>query len=1057
MSLSRTSVPSRKPIRLPQQTFPPSSISYQPDSTNYTNYPNSTRSHSSGSARRDSRSSTHDGNTAELALHVGAWIDKLQHFTQRYTSTATAAALNVAHHLCDNTVTAFARMSAPPSPSAEAATEETALPVWGTDRAVGDMAWALHGTQSSFAQRLVACTDEFSAAAARVEADEGYFSDSAAVEACVLQHLREWRCYANATANDSDNNNSNNNSRRPSGLYGGGGSDVASAPATTWTSSNTLNSSSSGSPRVQADLEGVRHCTTVMEELHNALAALEDEHRGLQRRYIVEKTAMAEVDALIAQLEELEREEREQQGEVDTLSAAHQPLSSQSRASLQHQQQRRAQRDAAHAKASVREDGKTGAQQQQQQQQQAQAQAAVRASLAACHDMAAQLRLRVSAVAERLTDELLWMRAEVNRHDWSVVRSATALTRMEPVTAVLGGAATAVTTSNGERRRGRVPHTREETDSDERSSGTGDRASRAGSTASSSSLFSHEVEEGRGSRRDSFILRVQVPVFVSTSAPLLPLEDGSGLFFPGSGNGSNAGSGRSSRANALTLDRGSAYDNDSKNNNNSNTERQSLGSAQGLTRRLSANGALPATIAASSTTAMSALSSPNTATVSVVATPARYALVQLYETCREFLAQMLRRLTQLRARRSAEAAQLRRAQEELDVYDPAAEEMTARHSAVTRYLTQLESYVDEVYAVDQSLHERVKLPMDEALQTYERFRAQLLEVLKQRLEQADEEVAAARDASQDTDGQVEKAEDSDGEQQRQQKPQESTEPCHNHDAEQEEEQAEQRAQRWQTPTGSLGEERARRSTQPPPPSAAACELPRASAKFIGMLDTLLKEQQQQQEVSNVAAAAEPDDATADVTVIRMTSHADAPVSKAAAADDDVHDVSSTDKEQAGSSDQLAGHRRLREDEEDDADTQNSNSNTNLRAPSVVNNMAESDTEQNINDTEEAARESSVDACAVVVTDGSKSADEVEDVNADEEDDSDDEDALSQHAESPAHPRQLERRRYGLSSEDGFSGGLRAFFAAVAHRVMDFSSSDDEEKAEERPQKRARHD
>ncbi|KPA75771.1 hypothetical protein ABB37_08305 [Leptomonas pyrrhocoris] len=1138
MSFSHPVVAGRKPIQLPQQTFllsPASAAIARRNSIH--DHGDGDKHRSVGHHRQHHRrtdtavSVTNDENAygGGTAFTGSVGLDTLRDFSNRQTwkaAAATAAAALTDVRGCrpggdggstTRTVFALPRPRTPVRTQMSPYSEEGGSlrgVVGGNDdnatMTVATAAAAPVSDASSLAQRALALADDLTAAEAQLEVDAGYFGDVAAVEQCITQHLRAWRLNtttttAIATEEEEEVSDSGNKQRasagwrggdggrgtpRGSGVYSGVQGESPQLSASMYPMRGQSNAaaplSAGGSQRVQTDLESVRQCTAAMEELHRALSTLEDEHRGLQRRYMVEKTSTTELEELCDRLAELESEAAREQ-RATAFAARCTPS----------QHQRRPPIAAVIATAitamrgnnTPRNDTSCPTQQERE---------AVRVGLAVCHDLADQLRKRASTVAERLTDELLWMRAEVDRHDWSAMRTATSLTTMEPVTVVLKGSsvpdtplpATTTTLSPSAlnvhvgdtalEAKTRLSQSRasgtaegEPSNSDNNKDGAvdgtaNDFSSRESSPASSVASADGDSDSGRSShRRDSFLLRVRVPVFVTPTAPPLPLlsrgaNDADAAATPQRLSGdshvsSNSGSANGSNNSSLPAAVRSAAAGLAQ---NGTTRRSSTSST--FSREAAAAGSAPASAAAST--------SVNPVTVCVIATPARYALVQLYETCVDFLSQMLTRLTQLRARRGAEAEQLQWELHGLDAYDPAGDDLRRRWQAVQQYAAQLDGYAEEVHAAHQALHTRVKLPMDAALHTCERFRTQLLEVLRQRLEQAEEAAAAEAAARQRTSQEwpdVAEEERAKGQ--------------HETHGNEDGVTAEALSDRFGTPqaeeeelrhrsTVSLTQERARRSTQPPQPDTR--DLPRASAEFIGMLETLLKRQQaaseeRQQHGKNTSMAASADlEVPADVTVIRMTSHPPAAPAANEAAGGERENMVQAPTLNNETAHHLAGGRRRSRDEDEDVEvSKEAKGSVDLDTTTRVSESTPTATDKRASTTPairpSAASSSTADAAQGALVDCA-----VEHAGVDSSDDSGDEsDAVHQ----PHCDRQPERRRYGLCSEDGFRGGLRAFLVAVGRRVMQFSDSDVEEEEEavveeeeddglaERQRKRARHE
>ncbi|KPI83773.1 hypothetical protein ABL78_7189 [Leptomonas seymouri] len=1045
MSSSHPPVAGRKPIRLPQLASPLASAPAGRRSSLNTHR---------GDRLADMTSGANNNNFAG----GNTWAGRLHDFVRRHTWMPTTAALTKTRSFGDGVRATRAPMRSHASATSEGSAAVRCAPL--EDDAVTST------FTPPFAQRVVALTEDIAAAETRIDADEEYFSDVAEVELCVMEHLREWRGYANTDGGSGDGNEGiadvrGGGSLRGPGVYGERDGEATRISGTYFASNSDISTTTpgaGGSLRVQTDLESVRQCIIVMEELHNALTTLEDEHRELQRHYIVEKTSTAELDLLCERLEELEREER---GLPAAAPVADAPL----------KRQRRPQRGAASA-AVGHEKGEASQRERE----------AVQAGLSACHELTDQLRTRVAAVAGRLTDELLGMRAEVDRHDWSTLRAATSLTRMEPVAAVCERDVRAAVTSASS------GFNFDDKTEDVRSCNAGRACATAGdeeegyasglssggsspSSSIASSAFSHSAGRDGSGRRDSLLLRVRVPIFIVSTAPPLPTSDAFARLSGGSrDSSSNINSGCPSRGSVGGRATSAAG------------ARLSAAAAAGGLGRSSNMRRL------SSSSAASTAASP--ATIAVVATPARFALMQLYEACRDFLAQMMLRLTQLRARRGAEAEELQRERDTLDAYDPAADDVSARLQSVQRYIALLDGHVEEVSTVHQDLHDRVKRPMDASLQTYERFRAQLLELLTQRLELEEgkaEPAAAARRASQEGresrgegDGHQQDAKkhhtlvklDVAGAETRNHQNEEAPSTDNNNQRDHEGEQEQQ----LHHPTASLSQERARRSTKSPQPvSTPPTErgLPRASAEFIGMLDTILENQQkasEERQHQEYRLAAEEKilstppptaDTPADVIVIRMTGHPAAPPTTSRAEGVEPPGETASDVSPVpmrDSSQRLAGHRRPRG--EDDA-VESSKDREGGRIGKVQATRGDASVPER---SRAAAEEEHAGPTTLAVS--STASDSAEDALGDDNleneslDSSGDDDDAPHHAESPLGSRQAARKRYGLRDMDGFSGGLQAFFSAVARRVMDFGDSDEEEgdemdAATERQRKRLR--
>ncbi|CBZ32446.1 hypothetical protein, unknown function [Leishmania donovani] len=630
-----------------------------------------------------------------------------------------------------------------------------------------------------------------------VEADEAFLTAQEDMEARMMALLQSWR----EAAAEGD---SRGGSRRPSGVYALA---TASTPTAAGTQLGDPVASSSGggggggTQRVLQDFDEARDRITLLEKLHEELTEMEGQHRELQRRYVVEGSPLSALDELCARLDDEDGEMRENGDEARCAEGSEK------------------------AGWGAHRDGRSKARQRQELD-------VARAGLAACRLLADRLRSRGMMIVDRLTDELLCMRSDVARHDWTALQSSTPLTRMDRAVPLdarddspISGTSISWCTSlfppplpvaavsrcgKGRARLFANSSAHYFVEAAGRTHGSdGDESDRSKATVTST-----ETPE-------SFVLRVQVPVFASATPPALVTSLPAAVTTTAEG------------ATATTASFASRVSGDGLHSSNS---------AERMRRRSSG--------------ATQALSTAPPTTVSVIATPTRYALVQLYECCREGLAAMLTRLCALRTRRSKEAELLQQEQSAMDVYDPAADDLAARCAALLRYVAQLDEWAGEVLQMDQVLHERVKLPLDAALQTCERVRNQLLEVLKQRLEDEEghhnERAAAAADAE-EYGGE---ADDRGGHH----LPHERV--CDDNSEELHalpDEGGEGDVSDQRRMSGSIGDYRAHRATQPPtrascgaaPPTA----LPRASAAFIGMLETLLQDQQSAGEALRATATA----------------------------------------------------------------------------------------------------------------------------------------------------------------------------------------------------------
>ncbi|CBZ24637.1 hypothetical protein, unknown function [Leishmania mexicana MHOM/GT/2001/U1103] len=912
-------------------------------------------------------------------------------------------------------------------------------------------------TLANLPERTQELCEELIALDSLVETDEAFFTAQEEMEAHIMELLRSWR----GAAAEGD---SRGGSRRPSGVY-------ALASALTSTAAGTqlgdaVASSSSGgggggTQRVLQDFDEARHRIALLAKLHEELTEMEEQHRELQRRYVVEGSPLSALDELCARLDEEDGEMRENGDEARYAEGSEK------------------------VGWGAHRDGRSRARQRQ-------GGDVVRAGLAACRLLADRLRSRGMMVVDHLTDELLCTRSEVARHDWTALESSTPLTRMDRVSPLdarddspVSGASIRWCTSlfppplrvaavsRGGKDSASLFANRRANHFGEAAGGThgndGDE-----SDSSKGTVTTTETPE-------SFVLRVQVPVFASATPPALVT---------------------SLPAAVTTTAEGATVTTASCTSRVSGDGLHSSSSAEGMRRR-------------SSGAAQSLLTAPPT-TVSVIATPTRYALVQLYECCREGLATMLTRLCTLRTRRSKEAELLQQEQSAMDVYDPAADDLADRCAALLRYVAQLDEWAGEVLQMDQVLHERVKLPLDAALQTYERVRNQLLEVLKQRLEDEErrhsERAAAAADAE-EYGGEA----DDRGEHYlpHERVCDDNSEELHALPGEGGEgDVSDQRRM-----SGSIGDYRAHRVTQPParassgaaPPTA----LPRASAAFIEMLETLLQEQQAAGEALRATATAfaggtsgsereldtgehcgkdgepseEPpapeqessaaegnDEGTRALVGLETTSEAE-PVNTAPAA----HSHSKAAMVAAGKASaseatntqadrpsedvdagHVAGRRRQRDDSEGESEETPSHS--------VLPQAAERKHAHTLDSTSAAASPREITVWVSSTSCSELGEELVEDVGMEqgavqtqggmhrlakmlgpepEDSDGDDDVSDSDSGDDSRNSREgtlnptNQPQRYALGSGNGLGEGLRAFFSAVVRRAMNFDDSDDD--------------
>ncbi|CAG9570452.1 hypothetical protein LMJF_12_0450 [Leishmania major strain Friedlin] len=892
-----------------------------------------------------------------------------------------------------------------------------------------------------------------------VEVDEAFFTAQEDMEARIMALLRSWR----EAAAEGD---SRGGSRRPSGVY-------ALATASTPTAAGTqlgdaVASSSSGgggggggTQRVLQDFDEARDRIALLEKLHEELTEMEGQHRELQRRYVVEGSPLSALDELCARLDGEDGEMRANGDEAGYAEGSEK------------------------ADWGAHRDGRSKARRRQERD-------VVRAGIAACRLLADRLRSRGMMIVDRLTDELLCMRSEVTRHDWTALQSSTPLTRMDRVAPLdsrndspVSGAPISWCTSlfppphlvaavsRGGRDSARLFANSSTHYFGEAAGGAhgsdGDESDRSKATVTST-----ETPE-------SFVLRVQVPVFASAAPPALATSLPAAVTTTAEGATVTAAS-FTSRVSGDSL--------------------HSSGSAERMRRRSSG--------------AAQALSTAPPTTVSVIATPTRYALVQLYEYCREGLAAMLTRLCALRTRHSKEAELLQQEQSAMDVYDPAADDLADRCAALLRYVAQLDAWAGEVLQMDQVLHERVKLPLDAALQTCERVRNQLLEVLKQRLEDEEgrhnERAAAAADAE-EYGGEA----DDRGEHHlpHERVCDDNSEELHALPGEG----GEGDVNDQRRMSGSIGDYRAHRVTQPParascgaaPPTA----LPRASAAFIGMLETILQDQQtagealcttattfaggtsggereldtgehcgKDGEPSEEAPAPEQGSSAAEghsegtcaLAGLAMAPEAE-PVNTPSAAHS--HRTTATvavDKTSASAAadtqadrpsegidtGHVAGRRRQRDDSEDESEDTPSHSvlsqaterkhahtshPTSTAAPSHEITVYISSTSCSELG-EELGEDVGVEPRAVETQGGvhrlaKMPGPEPDDSDGDDDvSDSDSGDDSRNSREGNLNPAN-QRQRYALGSSNGLGEGLRAFFSAVVRRAMSFNDSDDD--------------
>ncbi|KAG5509844.1 hypothetical protein JKF63_07489 [Porcisia hertigi] len=613
-----------------------------------------------------------------------------------------------------------------------------------------------------------------------VEADELFFSAQADMESHILEVLESWREAASASAAESCDG-----SRRASGLYAL--STVSSPPALGTQLGDVVTHSSggsgSGAQRVLQDLDEARDRITLLADFHEKLARLEEQHRELHKRYLVERSPLLALDEVCARLDEID-EEVQEDGDRAGRMRAMEPIVRGTHRVSESDILRRRERDAA------------------------------RAGLAACRLLADRLRSRCRMISSRLADGLLGSSPETTRHGWTALLSSTPLTRMDRVVFPKGLDDSSITGASASRCVSHflTPEAVEAVRQSGRYSGVltfsnhpseflerSENAAVSGGDESNQPVASADTVK----TREMFILSVQVPVFPSATQPALS------CFPPPAGTTKAEGA-------SIVPASGDVF--------------PAVRSAERVQRRSSGMNDAP--------------SNAHEATVSVMATPARYALVQLYECCRDGLATMLSRFYTLRERRSKEVERVQQEQSAMDVYDPAADDLFYRCTSLLSYVEQLDKWAGKVRQLDKALHEHVKLPLDAALQTHERLRTQLLEVLRQRLneEECDNErttasaaAAAAVDAEADggeVDGRGEDASQY-----------ERVRHYYHEDAHalQGEGGKVNRTNHHYTPS-SVGDLRAQRVTQPSatalsrtaPPTA----LPRASAEFIGMLETL---------------------------------------------------------------------------------------------------------------------------------------------------------------------------------------------------------------------------
>ncbi|KAG5484483.1 hypothetical protein LSCM1_07853 [Leishmania martiniquensis] len=869
-----------------------------------------------------------------------------------------------------------------------------------------------------------------------VKVDEDFFSAQAAMESHVLELLRLWR--EAELAGDS-----RDGSRRPSGVYSAA---TASAPSADTQSGDAVNSSSGGgTQRVLQDCKEARDRIALLAELHEELAELEEQHCGLQRRYVVEKSPLSALHELCARLDE--EDEEALVDDADTCSAE----------------------GAERAAVGTHRDARSKIRPRQ-------GRDVARAGLAACRLLADRLHSRCTMISDRLTDELLWTRSEMARHEWAALQALTPLTQMDRVTSLDARDDNPITNTSASRTTSLFLPTGAV--SAVRRGGKDSAGLAANSNANRFSEGVGSARDGDGSKsdrsaaatepRESFVLRVHVPVFASATPPTLAASSADrSTFSEGSPDTTARGTPGASGDGLL-----------------------SVGSAERMRRRSSGGAQAP--------------SNGPTVTVSVIATPTRYALVQLYECCREGLAAMLTRLCTLRARRSREVELLRQEQSAMDVYDPAADDIAERCAVLLRYVEQLDEWSAEVLQMDQELHERVKLPSDAALQTYERLRTQLLEVLKQRLEDDEdhdkEQDVARADAEENGDEAVDR-DDSNGE-------------LHAWQAED----GEGNGGGQRRVPGSVGDDRAHRGTQPPVKASSGAArptaLPRASAEFLVMLEELLQDQEAARkrlpatspgfsgdmsclereldtdehhrkgnQPSGEASVLERgplaaeglDEGASALTDVGATPEAEhlripfeahscvtiSTVTTGNASASEAGDTNTGGPSVGVDASHLAGRRRQRDDGEDTTGGDPShaalpdtaeNKCAHLSDPAAADaplcEMTVHVSSTSCSESGEVLVEGAESGQSVTHTEGEArrllhvARDGRGDSNADASDfDVDDDSQSSGKGDNSAHTHQPQR--YALGSGSGLGEGLRAFFSAVVRRAMNFDDSDDD--------------
>lgn len=512
--------------------------------------------------------------------------------------------------------------------------------------------------------RLQALCEQLGAVDELIELDENYFESVAALEHQITMLMRVWREAAEPhdastlsqkrllAISTTDTVAERASSSATAG--GGGGKGVSCGAA--------------GAPRAIRDLETLEQKLQNLRDLHDALSALEAGHREMQRCYLVEQDAGTLLRSLLACIRDDHRFAETYMRETISTGDG-------SAASVHHRGGVPPVGIAYSSSSPAPLDAK------------------MRESQAACAKLVMMLLARNNAIADRLKDELLWMREEVERHDLSAFAVETTLTRREVAPSSCCAASSAPSAT--------VPPYFIASSTDARATWTEKRLLSAteaescipgGNFPMANDMTATAATAGPpAASRYSILLCVQVPLFPSSTAPQLP---------------SSLHSDDAMLSSAATLTVPSRRP--------SLQHRSHEKSSAALASALDGDG--------------------GKTVVSVVASPARYGLVQLFEALQREVFTMAARLAALQTRWAEEKAQLQQQMIALDDYDPAIDDAMKRVADADRYIHQLMQWKRRLREICEALHRQVKVPIDEALQWSDHLRRQLLEVLRQRLE-----------------------------------------------------------------------------------------------------------------------------------------------------------------------------------------------------------------------------------------------------------------------------------------------------------------------------------